>query len=101
MNPNDAVQIARRGMGSFSSGTTNAEFHIGGLTPEVLRDIARNESASREWRKAAVKFLMERNHPFANHPDMRELLAELVKEKEAELEVAAVVESAIEGPLDI
>lgn len=100
MQPNDKVRINQKRGGSYDSDTTYAEFHLQNLTPEVLRDIARNESATREWRKAATKFLLDRKHPFANHPDVRELLAEILKEREAEQEVKAIVESAIEAPLE-
>jgi hypothetical protein len=78
---------------------TNAEITLGPLTSEVLRDIARNESSSRPWRKAAVKFLVKRSHPYQCHPDFRELLEEIKEEQEAEKEVQAIVESAVEEPL--
>lgn len=95
LHPDDSVKIR-----NISTGVTNAEFHIGNLTPEVLRDIARNESAAREWRKAAVKFLLDRGHEYANHRDLSEILAEIKSEREAEDEVRAVVESAIEAPFN-
>lgn len=95
LNPDDKVI-----RGGILSDKTNAQFLMGDLTPEVLRDIARNEAASREWRKAAVKFLLTRGHIFVNHHDFSELLAEIKSEQEAELEVQAIVESATERPLE-
>lgn len=95
MEPNDKVIIGRT-----PADKTNAEYHIGNLTPEVLRDIARNESATRAWRKAAVKFLLDKDHAYANHRDFYDILAEIKGEREAEQEVKAIVESAIETPLE-
>ena len=100
MEPNEKVKIRRPGHGTLETDKTNAEYFIGDLTPEVLRDVARNESASRAWRKAAVKFLLDRNHTFVNHLDFKDLLAEIKSEREAEQEVKAVVESATEQPLE-
>lgn len=100
MNPDSKVTVNRPGHGTVETDQTNAKFFIGGLTPEVLRDIARNEAAEWAWRKAAVKFLLSRDHSYANHTDLSELLAEIKEEQEAELEVMAVVESATEQPLE-
>jgi hypothetical protein len=79
--------------------TYSAEFSLEPLTDEVLRDVARNESCSWAWRKAAVKFLMQRNHKYQHHSDFRELVEEIKEEILAEKEVQAVVESATEEPL--
>ena len=70
--------------------------HILHLTGEVLRDLARNESASREMRKAAVEILMDKNHPFAGHPELRLYVLEIQAEREAKKEVEAQVEAQIE-----
>lgn len=69
------------------------------LPGQILRDLARNESASREWRKAAVALMIEKGYPEVWHPDLLLLMAEVKAELEAKDEVAAVVEGAIEGEL--
>jgi len=63
---------------------------------DILLGIARNESASRDWRKAATKFLMRTGSPRASHPDLAWFVHEINQEAEAEKEVEAVVESATE-----
>ena len=78
---------------------TNADITLSPLTPEVLRDVARNESSPRSWRKAAIKFLIARDHKYKSHPEFRELLEEIKDEQEAEKEVQAIVESAVEEPI--
>jgi len=84
------------GYGTKVSDKTNAEITLEPLTDEVLRDIACNESCSRPWRKAAIKFLIKRNHRYQSHPSLVELLTEIKEEQEAETEVKSIVESAIE-----
>ncbi len=74
--------------------------HLGHLPGPILRDIARNDAAPREWRKAAIELMLEKNFPEVNHPDLRGLLQEVKSEREAKDEVQSIVESAIEGPLD-
>lgn len=101
MEPYDTPSIKRRVGADMPGSQTAADISFQGLTPEVLRDIARNDSASRSWKKAAIKFLMDRNHRFQHHPDLRELREEIIEEQEAEREVQAVVESAIEAPINI
>ncbi len=85
--------------GSAKSDQTNADITIGSLTAEALRDIARNESAQRSWRKAAIKFLISRQHKYQYHSEFRELTEEINDEANAEQEVQSLVESVIEGPL--
>lgn len=65
----------------------------------ILFDIARNESATEEWRKAAVKILRKKGYKQAQHPELVFIVRELEKEELAEKEVIAVVESAIEDEL--
>jgi hypothetical protein len=65
----------------------------------VLLDIARNGSASREWRKAAVEFLIDNKFPQVKHPELAAIVMEIQAEREARGEVEAVVESAIEAPI--
>lgn len=100
MNPDDKVLIHSPGHGTRESQETNAELNLLPLTPEVLRDLARNESVDRNWRKAAIKFLIKRNHNYANHGEFKELLEEIKEEQLAEQEVKAIVESATEEPLE-
>ena len=45
-----------------------------GLPPAALRDLARNDAASPLWRIAATAKLRKDGHPFANHPDLAELV---------------------------
>lgn len=68
--------------------------HLVGLPDHVLRDIARNEAASREYRKAAVERLVVLKSPHAKHPDLRELVQEL----EIELEGIQFEYPSSEGP---
>jgi len=65
----------------------------------VLFDIARNESATEEWRKAAVKLLRKKGYKQAQHPELVFIVRELEKEELAEKEVIAVVEAATEEEL--
>jgi hypothetical protein len=65
--------------------------HLSTATSEVLRDLGRNEAADRTWRKAAIKKLIEKNHPYANHPDFRELRLEIKEEEEAYHEVESII----------
>jgi hypothetical protein len=51
---------------------------------EVLRDVARNEDEDFALRCAAVKTLLEQNHPFANDPDFDVMRYKIEKESEAE-----------------
>lgn len=99
MNPDEKPFVYSLGHGAVVSDKTNAEMTLEPLTSEVLRDIARNESSPRPWRKAAIKFLISRKHPYQNHPDFRELKDEINEEGLAEIEVKAIVESATEESL--
>lgn len=75
------------------------EAHLGNLPPQILLDLARNEAATREWRKAAVQLLLDHNFPQAAHPDLATLVMEINNEHTAKHDVQAVVESAIEEEL--
>lgn len=72
------------------------ESHIGHLPAQILLDLARNEAATREWRKAAVELLIDKGFPQANHSDLTGLVMEIKAERAAKQEVEAVVETAIE-----
>lgn len=69
------------------------------LPASILLDLARNESATPSWRKAATKFLIKKGYPQAQHPELRWLVHEIEEEERAEKEVVAVVEAAIEQEL--
>lgn len=92
-HPHERVTRDHQGVVTYNT-ETNGELILGNLSVEVLRDLARNESASKEWRKAAVELLLERRHPHANHPELRELVYEIKAEKEAKTEVEALAAEA-------
>lgn len=73
--------------------------HMKYLPPQILLDLARNEAASREWRKAATQLLIDHHYPQANHPDLGLLRLEIEQEYHAKNDVRAVVESAIESEI--
>lgn len=100
MHPDEKPIIMSVGYGNIQSDKTNAEITLEPLTNEALRDIARNESASRAWQKAAVKFLLDRGSGYVWHPACILLAAEIKEEREAEKEVQAIVESAVEEAID-
>src|SRR5271155_1170530 len=90
VHPQDKVLVTQMGGVRMPGNQTNAEVHLSGLSAEVLRDLARNEAASKEWRKAAVELLIKKQHVFANHSDLRELKMEIQAEEEARVEVEAL-----------
>ncbi len=67
------------------------------MTSEILRDLARNDSAPRDQRKAAVKLLLDSGHAYAHNPDLYFLVSEILKETAAVEEVKDIVTSAIEA----
>lgn len=99
IEPDDSPEILVRGEWKRTK-ETHADITLSPLTSEVLRDIARNESASKSWRKAAVRFLIKRDSPYQHHSDYKEIRDEILEEMKAEAEVRAAVESAIEEPLE-
>jgi len=99
MRPYDKVIVQSVNNGPTEGTQTQAELNFNSLTAEVLRDIARNESNSREWRKAAIKFLRDKNHIYASSEYFRELAFEIDAETTAEQEVLDAVETAVEEPL--
>lgn len=68
---------------------------------QVLFSLARNESASPEFRKAATEILLDRGFPQAHHPELVLIVHDIRKEREARHEVEAIVESAIEGEIPV
>lgn len=89
-HPKDKILVMQMGGVKMPGSQTNAEVHLAGLSAEVLRDLARNEAASKEWRKAAVELLIKKQHAFANHPELRELAYEIKAEEDARIEVEAL-----------
>ena len=69
------------------------------LPGEILFSLARNESGLPEYRKAAVKIMLDKGFKQAGHPELSLFVAEINKEREAEGEVEAIVEAAIEQPI--
>ena len=69
------------------------------LPGEILFSLARNESGLPEFRKAAVKIMLDKGFKQAGHPELSLFVAEIRKEQEAEGEVEAIVEAAIEQPI--
>lgn len=69
------------------------------LPGQILRDLARNDSAQHSWRKAAVQLMLEKGYPEASHPDLVWLVQEVKAEMDVKQEVEAIVESAIEQEL--
>lgn len=65
----------------------------------ILRDLARNESADPRWRKAAVLLMLEKGYKEVNHPDLAAILMDVRAEHEAKTEVESIVESAIESEI--
>jgi len=78
---------------------SNKDIHLGHLPGQILLDIARNESAQREWRKAAVELMIDKGFSQAKHPELQSFVAEIAAERAGRVEVEALVESAIEGAL--
>lgn len=95
-NPNDKAVTYNIYGRAKESAQTNAEVVLSPLTAEVLRDIARNESCSKSWRKAALSFLIKRKHGYQMLPEFLILRQEILDEQTAESEVQDAVESAIE-----
>jgi hypothetical protein len=56
--------------------------HLKDFPDHVLRDLGRNDSAQRDYRKRAVEILLVRKSAYAKHDDLRELVYEI----EAELD---------------
>lgn len=76
--------------------------HLKDLPPQILFDLARNEAAPRDWRRAALQLLIDHHCPQANHPDLAILAMEIKlvgAEPVAKHDVQAVVESAMEAEL--
>lgn len=73
---------------------------LGSLTDEILRDLARNGATQYSWRVAAVELLLDRHSHYADHPDLALFTQQIRAQRAAKDEVQAMVETAIEAPLD-
>lgn len=51
--------------------------HLNEFPDHILRDIGRNESAPRDYRKFAVELLIVRKSPLVKHEDLKEFVYEL------------------------
>lgn len=72
---------------------------IAHLPGDILLALARNESAAREMRKAAVKLMMENEFFQYKHAELVSFVDEIKRETEAKDEVEAIVETAIESEI--
>jgi|SRR5581483_5334152 len=72
---------------------------FGHLPQQVLLDLARNEGATREMRRAAVEIMMEKGFN-VSHPDLALLVLEIKSAQDAKQEVEAIAETAVEGELE-
>lgn len=70
------------------------------LPGHILLDLARNEAAPRNMRKAAVELLVANKYPQANHPEVRLFLLEIEDENRARAEVQDIVETAAETQIE-
>jgi len=76
------------------------EEQISHLPGQILLALARNEAASLEWRKAAVKIMLENGFSEAKHPDIRIFLSQIKAEQDAKAEVEALVEGSVEETIE-
>jgi len=81
VNPNDKVALYRVGVGSYEAQETHKEANLNHLPCHTLFDLARNESAPIEWRKAATELLIDKHCLQASHPELRELVKEIRVER--------------------
>lgn len=69
---------------------------IAHLPGDILLSLARNDSAPREMRKAAVELMLDNGFRQASHPELAMLVLDIKHEREAKNEVKAQVEAAVE-----
>lgn len=74
--------------------TTVKDEYIRHLPGDALLSIARNDSANRDYRRAAVELLIDGKHPQAKHPELAITVSEIMAERAAKGEVVALVEEA-------
>ena len=73
--------------------------HLLDLPDHVLRDLARNDCAQRDYRKLAVEILCNRKSRLAQHEDLREFVQELEVEFEGIQFEFPAIEVSGPGPL--
>jgi hypothetical protein len=81
---------------SVTETTQTAQEQIQHLPGAVLFSLARNPSASLDFRKAAIQLMIEKGCYQVNDPELALLVHEVRQSQEARSEVEAIVESAIE-----
>ena len=64
-------------MTKYSDPFFDGNRHLLALPDSTLRDLARNECTTRDYKKFAVELLLSRKSPYAQHEDLRELVQEL------------------------
>lgn len=72
---------------------------IAHLPGDILLSLARNESVTKEMRKAAVRLMLQNGFPQYKHPELLSFVLELELENAAHDEVEAIVETAIESQI--
>src|ERR1700675_4481000 len=72
--------------------------HLGGLGEDALRDLARNESARPEFRKDAVRRLMEKSSRHVGHPDLVLFVERINNENQAKEDAKKVSEVPVKEP---
>lgn len=82
----------------FSQDQTQLD-QISHLPGDILLSLARNESVTKEMRKAAVRLMMQNGFPQYKHPELISFVIELELESAAHDEVEAIVETAIESQI--
>lgn len=75
--------ILRNGMAyqDFEEFFKEADTPALSMPPQHLLDMARNDSAQRSYRLAAAEILYDFKHPFADHPDLQELIGVIKKNR--------------------
>jgi hypothetical protein len=81
---------------SVIENTQTAHDQIEHLPCQVLFSLARNESGSIEFRKAAIQLMLEKGCQQVNSSELALLVSEVKRGQDAKLEVESIVESAIE-----
>lgn len=83
----------------ISSEPFDFEAQFGHLPGDILLSLALNDNAPYASRKAAVRLMYVRGDRQATAPTIESLLKEVRLDIDAEHEVVAIVEQAIEAPL--
>lgn len=81
---------------SVQENVQTAHEQIEHLPCQVLFSLARNESGSTDFRKAAIQLMLDKGCQQVNAPELALLVSEVKRGQDAKLEVESIVESAIE-----